>query len=319
MSVALSPSPRSLGVAPTAAASPRAWLTWRTPAVVGSGLFWGTVVSVALTLVVLFGLGGWEYYATSVTVRGYEPTHKALRPSGPFGQMFGVIGTLMLLVPFVYAARKRVNWLKQIGSHKVWLEVHYFCGLVGPVLVTLHTTFKFNGIVSAAYWSMVVVVISGFVGRYLYVRIPRSIRGIELTRTEMDARLVQLKAEIASAEISDRPAALLQKYEREVVPSSHEALSIVDLLFGEITVGRRLRALDRALAHAGLPMDLRASVVAVTGERAMLLRRLGCLQRTTRLFKLWHVFHLPLVYLLLIIAAGHIALALYMGYVPFRW
>ena len=65
---------------------------------------------------------------------------------------------------------------------KTWLEVHIFCGIVGPVLVTFHTSFKFNGIVSVAYWSMVAVVLSGFVGRYLYVRIPRSLRGIELTQ-----------------------------------------------------------------------------------------------------------------------------------------
>ena len=67
--------------------------------------------------------------------------------------------------------------LRDAGRMKTWLEVHVFCGIVGPVLVTFHTSFKFNGIVSVAYWSMVAVVLSGFVGRYLYVRIPRSIRG----------------------------------------------------------------------------------------------------------------------------------------------
>jgi hypothetical protein len=154
MSHAVSASPRSLDVAPRAT-TPRWPLTRKMQSLVKSGLFWGAVVSVAVALWVLFPLGGWEYYATSLTVRGYEPMHKALRPSGPFGQTFGVIGTLMMLVPFLYALRKRVKWLKQLGSQQMWLEVHFFCGLVGPVLVTLHTTFKFNGIVSAAYWSTV--------------------------------------------------------------------------------------------------------------------------------------------------------------------
>ena len=61
-----------------------------------------------------------------------------------------------------------------VGSMPLWLEVHIFCGIVGPVLVTFHTSFKFNGIISVAYWSMMAVMLSGFVGRYLYVRIPKN-------------------------------------------------------------------------------------------------------------------------------------------------
>ena len=60
-------------------------------------------------------------------------------------------------------------------------------------------------------------------------------------------------------------------------------------------------------------------MIRLTAARATLLRRAAYLQRTKKLFDLWHVFHLPLVYLLLVIAAAHIGLALYMGYVPFRW
>jgi hypothetical protein len=70
-----------------------------------------------------------------------------------------------MLVPFLYMARKRVPALRNLGNLRWWLEVHLFCGVIGPVLVTYHTSFKFNGIVSAAYWSMVIVVLSGFVGR----------------------------------------------------------------------------------------------------------------------------------------------------------
>ena len=54
----------------------------------------------------------------------------------------------------------------RLGSIRAWLEVHIFCGLVGPVLVTFHTSFKFNGLISVAYWSMVVVAVSGVIGRY---------------------------------------------------------------------------------------------------------------------------------------------------------
>ena len=131
-----------------------------------SGVAWGVVVSIALTIWIFYVLGGQDYYLTPLTVRGYEPTHRLLRPSGPAGQMFGVAGTMLMLVPFIYMARKRLGRMKSTGTLKTWLQIHLFCGIVGSVLITFHTSFKFNGIISAAYWSMVLVMLSGFVGRY---------------------------------------------------------------------------------------------------------------------------------------------------------
>ena len=285
--------------------------------VVTNGLGWSVVISAGLVCWILFGLGGREYYLTPLAVRGYAAGHPLLRPSGPVGQTFGITGAALMLMPFLYMVRKRATWLKRAGNLRTWLEVHLFCGVVGPVLVTFHTSFKFNGIVSAAYWSMVVVVLSGFVGRYLYVRIPRSIRGIELTRAELDARADEIKAELAD---STQPASIVARvkaFERAAVPDGRPSLT--DLLFGEVGIARRRRALDRELESAGVPLEQRDEIVRLTAARSTLLRRIAHLQRTKKLFALWHVFHLPLVYLLVVIVTAHAAITLYMGYVPFRW
>jgi len=187
------------------------------------------------------------------------------------------------------------------------------------VLITFHTSFKFNGIVSAAYWSMVIVVLSGFVGRYLYVRIPRSIRGAELPRAELDERAEAMRAVLTRAVGSDAVLARLQAFETSAVPHSRADLSVVDLLFGEMTLGRKVRALQGELSRSELPLRLRTDVLALTVERAVLLRRIAYLEWTRKLFELWHVFHLPLVYVQLVIVAAHVAVAVYLGYVPFRW
>ncbi len=263
-------------------------------------------------------LAVFRYYFTPLAVRGYEPLHRLLRPSGPIGQTLGVVGTALLLMPFFYMARKRVRSLRSVGTLKTWLEVHLFCGILGPVLVTFHTSFKFNGIISAAYWSMVLVMLSGFVGRYLYVRIPRSLRGHELTRAELDAQAEDLKEELAQSIDSQPMLERIQAVERAAVPAEEE-LSMFDLIFGDLAFGRRLRALDAELERGNLPLEQRAEIVRLTTERALLLRRTAYLRRTKWLFDLWHVFHLPLVYVLLVIAAAHIGVALYLGYVPFRW
>ena len=301
-------------VAPTAVGGAR-W-SRRMGKLLMSGLGWSAIASVALAVWILYSLGGRDYYTTALAVRGYSEGHRRLRPSGPAGQMFGIVGTALMLMPFLYMARKRVSGLKGAGNLKTWLEVHLFCGVLGPVLITFHTSFKFNGIVSAAYWSMAIVVLSGFIGRYLYVRIPRSIRGNELTRAELDARADDLKATLAESAESPEVLDRIDTFERLAVP---DRVSWLDLLFGEVAFARRLRALDRDLERGGLSLDLRAELTTLAAERSTLLRRAAYLQRTKKLFELWHVFHLPLVYLMLVIVVAHVGITLYMGYVPFRW
>lgn len=283
-----------------------------------SGLVWSAVVALACTAWIVGVMGGREYYLTPLSTRAYSPHHALLRPSGPIGQTLGLVGAALMLVPFVYMLRKRVPGLRSIGSARGWLEVHLFCGVVGPVLVTLHTSFKFNGIISAAYWSMVIVMLSGFIGRFLFVRIPRSIQGSELTRTELDARAESLIAEIADSVPSMAVLDRVRAFEASVVPASSR-LSFVDLWVGELLLGRRLHRFEQELAGHGLAPALAHAVVTLTRERAMLLRRIAYLQKTKALFGLWHVFHLPLVYLLLVIVTAHVAVTLYLGYIPFRW
>jgi hypothetical protein len=283
-----------------------------------SGVAMGLLVSAGLIAWAFADLGGWTYYRTPLAVRAYASAHRTLRPSGPIGQTFGVIGAVMMLVPFAYMGLKRLR--RSSGKAlRCWLEVHLFCGIVGPVLVTLHTSFKFNGIVSAAYWSMMIVMLSGFVGRYLYVRIPRSIRGVELSHAELDAQAQQLHDDVEARVGGAAIMAHIDALERRTVPAHGRALSWTGLLFGEIGVRLALRRFRAVLAVSGLRPADRDTLLHLTTERVLLLRRAEYLQRTKQAFALWHVFHLPLVYVMLAIVTLHVGVALYMGYVPFRW
>jgi hypothetical protein len=248
---------------------------------------------------------GWDYYTTPLRVRGYHAAHPALRSSGSIAHLLGVAGGLMMLVPIAYMIRKRVGALQQVGSMRTWLEVHIFCGLFGPVLVTFHTSFKFNGLVSVAYWSMVIVALSGVIGRYLYVRIPRTIRGVELTYEQIASRGEELKAALAIAGV---PADARQELER------FEATSTRQRAAGTRRVRRWLLA-RRLVAH-GVAPTLARELADVAADGAALGVRLASLRRTKARFGLWHVFHLPLVWLMFAIVALHVGLALYLGYSP---
>jgi len=100
--------------------------------------------------------------------------------SGFFGHMIGVVGfVLMLLTEILYSLRKRSRKARW-GRMEEWLQFHIFTGLVGPYLVLLHTSWKFNGLAGAVTILTMIIVISGFVGRYIFTRIPRNLDGMEI-------------------------------------------------------------------------------------------------------------------------------------------
>ena len=82
-------------------------------------------------------------------------------------------------------ARKRYRILSRIGLLKHWLEFHIFLCTLGPILVLFHTAFKFGGLVAISFWSMVAVFLSGIIGRFIYLQIPRTIEGRELSLNEV--------------------------------------------------------------------------------------------------------------------------------------
>jgi len=94
-----------------------------------------------------------------------------------FGHGLGILGFfLMLMTETLYSLRKRMRTVR-FGRMSMWLRFHIFTGLVGPYMVLLHTSWKFNGLAGVTTLLTVIIVISGFVGRYIYTRIPRTADG----------------------------------------------------------------------------------------------------------------------------------------------
>lgn len=110
-----------------------------------------------------------------------------------FGHTLGIFGfILMLMTEVLYSLRKRSRSARW-GRMSSWLQFHIFTGLVGPFMVLLHTSWKFNGLAGATTLLTVVIVVSGFVGRYIYTRIPRTLDGLEIEGTLSEAALRQAR------------------------------------------------------------------------------------------------------------------------------
>ena len=110
-----------------------------------------------------------------------------------FGHGIGILGfILMLMTETLYSFRKRSRSVKW-GMMSAWLQFHIFTGLVGPYMVLLHTSWKFNGIAGVTTLLTVIIVVSGFIGRYIFTRIPRTMDGLEIEGTLSQEALKQAR------------------------------------------------------------------------------------------------------------------------------
>ena len=106
---------------------------------------------------------------------------RSIPPAGElFGHVMGIIGfVFMLMTETLYSLRKRSRTVKW-GKLSNWLQFHIFTGLVGPYMVLLHSSWKFNGIAGITTLFTIIIVVSGFIGRYIFTRIPRTLDGMEI-------------------------------------------------------------------------------------------------------------------------------------------
>ena len=261
------------------------------------------VTMVAITLVVttyLFYIG-FSYYNTALEERFYHPRHNWFKPSGLYGQGLGIFGTLMILFGVViYIARKRYNFLAKYIRLKYLLEFHIFLCTLGPILVLFHTAFKFGGIVSIAFWSMVAVVLSGVVGRFIYNQIPKTIEGRQMTMNE----LKEMKTDLA--------VELHQKFKLE----SNTLDIISDLMSEDNTTAnsKKLGYLRKVLNRKDLPKEDRNSIIKMVKNEISLTRKIARLSKMQQLFKYWHVVHMPFALIMLVIVVIHIGVTLAFGY-----
>ena len=281
----------------------------------------GTTPWLSLVLVAGVGAGLWwygaDYYLTPVASRPDHPQHDILNATGSLGHPLGWAGIAMLLLLLGYSIRKRVSWLQPLGALGHWLSAHVFLGLMGPLLITFHCGFKVEGLVSISYWSMIITMLSGVFGRYIYVQIPSSVIGgrqslATLTREADD--LTQGLRQLLGARADDLLADEVS-WRRDV--SGWQAISI--LLLDDLRrpllrwrLRRRLRTETDPNRRPGRGEVRR--IMALMEQRRLLHRRTAAAEAMERIFHYWHVLHRPFVYIMFLIAAVHVGVAWWLGY-----
>jgi hypothetical protein len=274
-------------------------------------------VIVGITVTILLALSGYQYYTTPLEQRFFNPSHTALKPSGIWGHGFGIIGTLMMIIGVaIYMIRKRVIKFLNFGYLKHWLELHIFLCTLGPVLVLYHTAFKFGGIVSVSFWSMVLVVLSGIVGRFIYVQIPRTIEGQEMGINAINDLRVNLATKVSEA--IDLDQKVMNDFQMLASPERYKDLTFLQALSFSYKDFFRIKFLmwkiERIVNKAGLPKVIRKDILHAAKAEIVLSRRIALLRTFHKLFRYWHIVHLPFAITMFVIMLIHVGVTIAFGY-----
>lgn len=277
--------------------------------------------AIALVVLIPIALTLWHlrYYFAPTGVRLRDPLHAMLKPSAGLGLQLGVVGFAFFLFMWLYPMRKQIKWLAWTGPLGEWMRVHVIAGIGLPLLLAVHAGWRFDGLIGMGYLSMVVVCLSGIVGRYLYVRIPRSRSGLELSIDEVSGERRALLTDIAVA--TGLPPAEVERA-LAIAPRSYAGLDplrvLVRMAQDDIARGRALAALKREWSkpRPGVrPLDKKAldNALKLARHEMALNQQVRALEVTRKIFGYWHVAHRPFAITALIAVVVHVVVAIVIG------
>jgi len=227
--------------------------------------------------------------------------------SGLYGHSMGILGfTLMVLTETLYPLRKQMKNARW-GRMSSWLEFHIFTGLVGPYLVLLHTSWQFNGLAGVLSLLTLMIVLSGFIGRYIYTAVPRTADGIELSLAEMDEQIRQL--EDALAEKRSHSKVMVTAPSRATSPVGAAGWALSRLNWGLPQNNLLPRRAPVAVSNAGRLQAV--ELKRIIRQRDRLKRQVASLNSARRMLSIWHAIHIPLGLTLFAMAIVHIVGAVY--------
>jgi len=280
-------------------------------------IFIGLLILIVLIVLVFLIYRGISYYNTSVEERFYHPDNTVLKPSGLLGHGYGIVGSLMIVFGVsAYMARKRYRFLSRLGVLKNWLEFHIFLCTLGPVLVLFHTAYKFGGLVAISFWCMVAVFLSGIAGRFIYLQIPRSIEGRELSLNDIRSMRTDT-AEILkqSHNLDEQSYDLITNSIKSKIEVSDNK-ELMGIYRKSVEDRKSVHIIRKILRQKKMPGTEINQILQLVKGDIRLNRKIERLESMQNLFKYWHVVHSPFALVMLVIMVIHVGVTIVLGY---RW
>ncbi|MDH5327728.1 MAG: hypothetical protein OEZ68_08130 [Gammaproteobacteria bacterium] len=257
---------------------------------------------------------------TALIVYGWTQWGKInFRASFDFVYNSGLIGGILMLLTLLYAIRKRVKLLKKLGGMEGWYYFHLIGGVIGPVIVIFHTSFSLKSVNSTmAFVAMMLVVISGLVGRYIYTRIGYGLyRKIEYIRDTETALIDSLRR---------YPSQGVENIERRLSTFALACLAgpkdLIKLPLRFLAIrtasatcyvraSEDLSTMLRYLAQEegwsiGIYKDLLEQEKRLLRDHINSVVDIAYVHLYERLLVRWRIIHIPLLYILFITGVAHV-------------
>ena len=271
------------------------------------------VAIVILTLIALIYIGT-SYYRTSLEERFYHPENNLLKPSGILGHGFGIIGSVLMVTGVIlYMVRKRYRLFSRLGILKHWLEFHIFLCTLGPLLILYHTAFKFGGLVAISFWSMVAVFLSGIIGRFIYIQIPHTIGGQELSLNEIRESKTDIGILKSTYNLDDESYSIIAASIKNKV-ELYQSNALVRYIKKYSDDRKSIHLVKKTLNKNNLTREEKRQILTLVDNDIRLNRKIERLDTMQNLFKYWHVVHSPFALVMLIIMVIHIGVTIAFGY-----
>jgi len=273
--------------------------------------------AIVITVFIAITYIGFPYYRLGIEDRFFHPDHLSLKPSGIWGHGLGIIGSVLIIIGVgFYMIRKRFRAFTRVGFLKYWLEFHIFLCTLGPILILYHTTFKFGGLVAISFWSMVAVFLSGIIGRFIYIQIPRTIEGRELNLNEVREMKSNIGENIQKLiTLDDKSYNIIVDSTKKKVELYHKNF-IIRYIRKYRDDMKTLRNVKAVLSRNKFTKARQKPILDLVKSDISLNRRIESLVIMQDMFKYWHVAHLPFALVMLIIMIIHVAVTIVFGY---RW
>lgn len=270
---------------------------------------------------------GWTLYLIIITLlmfAGFFISHgHPYKPGDKVGYNLGLAGGLMILTLLLYPMRKRIGFMKNWAPLPKWFKWHMAFGILGPALIMFHSAFTIGSInAGVALICMLLVSGSGIFGRFFYTKIHYGLYGRHATHKQLQEDLDgsgDVKSIFSFAPGIQKK--LVEYHDYAMNSSIAGKVKVWNIL----TLGVRakwlsiilIRALEDAMygdAHEKKWNDAqmkRLDELFYQNEKFIrsylsAVRDLAQFGTYEKLFSLWHIFHVPFVYMLVFSAIWHV-------------
>lgn len=233
-------------------------------------------------------------------------------PAEGLGYYLGLVGGVLMLLAYSYTLFKYTSFFRRRAVMRHWLTVHIFLGVIGPLLVIFHSTFRIHSLNGGiALISMLLVFASGVMARFIYAKTHYGLGDSKVQVNNLKEQLMLAGHKIKSDRLEAFTSSVFDRRD-----------SLLYAFWDFLSFGWRSRwvyfrlteNMRYHLKHLAKKEGWDQAVVRVKRqefnqrlrEYIFVLKKVALFRVYERFFAFWRNAHAPLLYLLLMSGIVHV-------------